>query len=67
MPDDTDGLRYVTCSTECTAGAHFDNHVYFKCGVCRRTYYLNRVPIPAVQLSDGFWAERRDYLLVGTC
>ncbi|AWM32504.1 Fur family transcriptional regulator [Hymenobacter nivis] len=67
VPDDADGLRYAACSIECTARAHFDNHVHFKCGVCRRTYCLNQVPIPAVQLPDGFWAERRDYLLVGTC
>ena len=65
--DDTDVLRYAACSIECSAGAHFDNHVHFKCGVCSHTYCLSQVAIPAVQLPGGFQAERRDFLLSGVC
>ncbi|MGI4875537.1 MAG: Fur family transcriptional regulator [Janthinobacterium lividum] len=65
--DDTDVLRYAACSIECSAGAHFDNHVHFKCGVCSHTYCLSQVAIPPVQLPGGFQAERRDFLLSGTC
>jgi Fur family ferric uptake transcriptional regulator len=65
--DDSDVLRYAACSIECTATAHFDNHVHFKCGKCAHTYCLNQVAIPAVALPGGFQAERRDYLLSGTC
>ncbi len=65
--DDTDVLRYAACSIECSAGAHFDNHVHFKCGVCSHTYCLSQVAIPVVQLPGGFQAERRDFLLSGVC
>ena len=65
--DDSDVLRYAACSIECSAEAHFDNHVHFKCGVCAHTYCLSQVAIPAVALPGGFRAERRDYLLSGTC
>lgn len=65
--DDSDVLRYAACSIECTPAAHFDNHVHFKCGVCAHTYCLSQVAIPVVQLPGGFQAERRDYLLSGTC
>ena len=65
--DDTDVLRYAACSIECSAGAHFDNHVHFKCGACNHTYCLSQVAIPPVQLPQGFQTERRDFLLSGTC
>ena len=65
--DDTDVLRYAACSIECSAQAHFDNHVHFKCGTCQHTYCLSQVAIPAVQLPGGFQAERRDFLLSGVC
>lgn len=65
--DDSDVLRYAACSIECTATAHFDNHVHFKCDKCAHTYCLNQVAIPVVTLPGGFQAERRDYLLSGTC
>jgi len=65
--DDTDVLRYAACSIECSAGAHFDNHVHFKCSTCLHTYCLSQVAIPVVQLPGGFQAERRDFLLSGVC
>ena len=65
--DDTDVLRYAACSIECSAGAHFDNHVHFKCSACQHTYCLSQVAIPVVQLPGGFLAERRDFLLSGVC
>jgi Fur family transcriptional regulator, ferric uptake regulator len=65
--DDTDVLRYAACSIECSAEAHFDNHVHFKCGTCAHTYCLHQVAIPTVALPGGFLAEKRDLLLTGTC
>ncbi len=65
--DDTDVLRYAACSVECSARAHFDNHVHFKCAVCTHTYCLNQVAIPPVTLPPGFEAEKRDLLMTGIC
>lgn len=65
--DATDIIRYATCSIECSAHAHFDNHVHFKCTSCQHIYCLNQVAIPAVTLPDKFEAVSRDYLLAGVC
>lgn len=67
VANDTDVVRYAACSIECSPGAHFDNHAHFKCDVCRHTYCLSQVAIPAVALPGRFVAARRDYLLWGTC
>lgn len=65
--DSTDIIRYAACSIECSAQAHFDNHVHFKCTTCQHIYCLNQVAIPAVTLPDKFEATTRDYLLAGVC
>ena len=65
--DSTDVIRYASCSVECSAQAHFDNHVHFKCTACQHVYCLNQVAIPAVLLPDKFVAQTRDYLLAGVC
>lgn len=65
--DATDVIRYAACSIECSAYAHFDNHVHFKCTACQRTYCLNQVAIPAVVLPGRFEVQARDYLLAGVC
>ena len=65
--DSTDIIRYAACSIECSAQAHFDNHVHFKCTACQHIYCLNQVAIPAVTLPEKFEAQTRDYLLAGVC
>lgn len=65
--DATDVIRYAACSIECSAHAHFDNHVHFKCTNCQHIYCLNQVAIPPVTLPDKFEAKSRDYLLAGLC
>lgn len=65
--DASDVIRYAACSIECSAQAHFDNHVHFKCTTCQHIYCLNQVAIPAVTLPAKFEAQFRDYLLSGVC
>lgn len=65
--DGSDTTRYAACSIECSAEAHFDNHVHFKCTVCQHIFCLTQVAIPPVLLPNNFEAHARDYLLVGIC
>jgi Fur family ferric uptake transcriptional regulator len=65
--DASDVIRFAACSIECSAQAHFDNHVHFKCTACQHIFCLNQVAIPAVTLPAKFEAQTRDYLLSGTC
>ena len=67
VADETDVVRYAACSIECSSGAHFDNHVHFKCEACERTFCLSQVAVPPVILPGRFSAQRRDYLLWGSC
>ena len=67
VADNTDTIRYAACSIECSAEAHFDNHVHFKCTSCQHIYCLSQVAIPVVTLPARFQATSRDYLLAGTC
>ena len=65
--DASDVARYAACSTACSAHAHFDNHVHFKCTACTHIYCLNQIAIPAVTLPREFQATSQDYLLSGLC
>jgi Fur family transcriptional regulator, ferric uptake regulator len=65
--DTTDTVRYAACSVECSAHAHFDDHVHFKCTCCQHIYCLTQVAIPAVTLPSGFEVAARNYLLSGVC
>lgn len=65
--DTSDVVRYAACSIECSAHAHFDNHVHFKCSTCRHIYCLPQVTVPAVALPARFEVSTRDYLLGGVC
>ncbi|MBT9394877.1 transcriptional repressor [Hymenobacter sp. NST-14] len=65
--DASDTIRFAACSIECSAQAHFDNHVHFKCTACQHIFCLNQVAIPAVTLPAKFEARTRDYLLSGVC
>lgn len=65
--DSTDIIRYAVCSAECSAQAHFDNHVHFKCTACQHIYCLSQVAVPAVVLPGQYRAGRADYLLSGVC
>ncbi|WP_426491023.1 Fur family transcriptional regulator [Hymenobacter sp. 102] len=65
--DTSDTVRYAACAVGCTAQAHFDDHVHFKCTSCQHIFCLNQVAIPAVTLPPSFQAQTRDYLLAGVC
>lgn len=65
--DSGDIIRYAACSIECSAEAHFDNHVHFKCTFCQHIFCLSQVAIPSVSLPNNFEAHARDYLMVGIC
>jgi Fur family transcriptional regulator, ferric uptake regulator len=65
--DASDIIRYASCSIECSAQAHFGNHVHFKCTACQHIFCLHQVAMPAVTLPAKFEARTRNYLLSGTC
>lgn len=71
--DDGSGmLKYALCPPachcgECEHGGLEDLHTHFRCERCGRTFCLRGLPIPAVQLPQGFVLNSANYVMVGLC
>ena len=65
--DDTGIIHYALCKDECSENHHLDNHIHFKCEVCRDTFCLEHVQIPEVELPEGFKAKEHNFLIGGVC
>lgn len=66
--DDTGAMKYALCSPECHGGEeHRHDHVHFKCVQCGQTLCLDQVPIPTVQLPQGYHLQEVNMLLEGVC
>jgi len=64
--DDTGGTRYELCHSH---SAHEDDdlHVHFVCERCGRTYCLDSVPVPQVELPPGFTMTSASHVVKGVC
>lgn len=71
--DDGSGqAKYAVCEEDCRCneGCHSslaDHHAHFFCEVCQRTHCLRHIPIPEVELPDGFHLHTANYVLKGIC
>ncbi len=59
-------LQYELCIH---AGAcnHSDEHIHFYCESCRRSFCLDDVEVPAVQLPEGFTSHAVSFVIKGEC
>ncbi len=66
IEDGGDGVRYELCRSH---DAHNDDdlHVHFYCEHCRRTYCLEDIGIPDVQLPEGFEMSSVNFIVKGRC
>ncbi len=65
LEDTGDGVRYELCHA---SGEHDDDlHVHFHCTVCHKTYCLHDVPIPPVEVPNGYKIQSSSYLIHGIC
>jgi Fur family transcriptional regulator, ferric uptake regulator len=67
VPDTNHGNKYALCSDHCPHTAHQDIHVHFICKKCQKTFCLEEVRVPAIELSEDFHAESYDYTISGVC
>ena len=61
-----DYVRYEVCHCA-DEEEDSDRHVHFHCEVCGQTFCLEDLPVPAVQLPDGFLVENVEYMAHGVC
>ena len=66
IDDGTGAIKYALCTESCQCSQQ-DLHVHFLCKVCQRTYCLNQVPIPSINLPVHFTLESTAMVVKGTC
>lgn len=66
VDDGTGSVKYAVCDDECTCTLH-DLHVHFFCKRCGRTRCMKELPIPKVNLPDGYTYESAQFIINGVC
>ena len=64
--EDVEGTRYELCHSHDTDHDE-DTHVHFYCEKCHRTFCLDDIHIPPVELPQGYDGRTSNYLIKGIC
>lgn len=67
IEDGSDGVRYELCMSHGGDGDDEDMHVHFYCEACHRTFCLDNVPVPQVELPRGYVRNTVNYMVKGLC
>ena len=46
---------------------HMASHLHFYCEKCKRTYCIEEMPLPAVELPEGYHAHSMSFMVKGVC
>ena len=66
IEDGGDGVRYELCHSH-HDDVDDDLHVHFYCEECQRTYCLDHIPVPAIEVPPGFIMNSVNYMVKGIC
>lgn len=66
IDDGSGSMKYSVCSSDCMCELN-DLHVHFTCVGCHKTFCLESISIPQVQLPPGFMLENVNFVLKGYC
>lgn len=66
IDDGSGSLKYAVCGNSCTCAVE-DLHSHFYCNKCHKTYCLEGIDVPVVQLPVGFTLQSINYVLKGIC
>lgn len=66
IDDGSGSIKYSVCGDECMCDIN-DLHVHFYCQRCKKTYCLESISIPKVQLPPKFLLESVNFVLKGLC
>jgi Fur family transcriptional regulator, ferric uptake regulator len=66
IPTPDNSVLYALCK-DCDEGHHHDDHVHFICTNCTKTYCLDGVVSPRLELPEGYKAESVQVLINGVC
>ncbi len=66
VDDGTGSVKYALCNDSCICNPE-DLHVHFYCTKCEKTYCLNDIPVPSINLPSGFQLESVNMVVKGVC
>jgi Fur family ferric uptake transcriptional regulator len=66
IPTAENSVFYALCK-DCDEGHHHDDHVHFVCTNCTKTYCLDGVVSPRLELPEGYRPETVQVLIHGIC
>ena len=66
IDDGSGSIKYSVCSSDCTCSLN-DLHVHFFCTRCKKTFCLESIHIPPVQMPKDFLLESVNFVLKGLC
>ena len=66
IDDGSGSIKYSVCSSDCFCSLN-DLHVHFYCRECKKTFCLESISIPTVQLPPDFLLESVNFVLKGIC
>ena len=67
IEDGGDGVRYELCRSHGGHKHDDDQHVHFFCERCHRTFCLNDMPIPHIEMPPGYELTSVNYMAKGLC
>lgn len=67
IEDGGDGVRYELCHSHDGHKHEDDQHAHFYCENCHRTFCINDMPIPTIQLPEGYVLQSVNYMAKGLC
>lgn len=66
IDDGSGSMKYSVCNDDCQCTLK-ELHVHFNCTRCQKTYCLESVSIPPVQLPEKFLLENINFVMKGLC
>ena len=66
IDDGSGSIKYSLCNRNCDCSLR-DSHVHFSCIHCNRTFCLEGIAIPKINLPNGFHYESANFVFKGVC
>ena len=66
IDDGSGSIKYSVCKRGCDCSLRA-SHVHFSCDLCKRTFCLEQIAIPKVELPLGFEYDSANFVFKGTC
>lgn len=66
VDDGSGSVKYALCDDDCICSLD-DLHVHFLCNICGQTFCLKDMPIPKLNMPEGFEFNNANFVVKGVC